>query len=61
MHQALAVEIQVMRGLNNRRTDKSHSGQGDMFASLAAQTGFVVKSKCRVVARTHAWNEGIGG
>lgn len=57
MNQTHAVDVQVIRGPNNRRTGKWHSEQGDMFAVAPAPTGFVVMPKRWVVERTHAWNE----
>lgn len=57
MQQKHEVEVQVMRGSNNRRTGKWHSGQGDRFAQAPAPVGFVVMPKRWVVERTHAWNE----
>ena len=50
-----AVQVQVIKGPNNRRTGKWHSEQGDLFAP--ATSGFVVMPKRWVVERTHAWNE----
>ena len=52
-----AVQVQVIRGPNNRRTGKWHSAQGELFASAPAPSGFVVMPKRWVVERTHAWNE----
>lgn len=57
MQQKHEVEVQVIRGSNNRRTGKWHSGQGDRFAQAPAQVGFVVMPKRWVVERTHAWSE----
>jgi len=57
MHQTHAVDVQVIRGPNNRRTGQWCSEQGDLFTVTPAPTGFVVMPKRWVVERTHAWNE----
>ncbi|RMU26756.1 ISPsy19, transposase [Pseudomonas avellanae] len=56
-HQLHAIDVQVIRGPNNRRTGQWHSEQGDLFSVEPVQTGFVVMPKRWVVERTHAWNE----
>lgn len=57
MHQTHAVDVQVVRGPNNRRTGQWCSQQGDLFTVAPPKTGFVVRPKRWVVERTHAWNE----
>nr|WP_258197854.1 transposase [Pseudomonas capeferrum] len=57
MHQMHAVNVQLIRGSNNRRTGQWHSEQGDLFTVAPAPTGFVVMPNRWVVERTHAWNE----
>ena len=52
-----AVQIQVMRGPNNRRTEEWHSEQGDLFTVAQVSSGFVVMPRRWVVERIHAWNE----
>ncbi|MBN4176445.1 IS5 family transposase ISPsy19 [Pseudomonas savastanoi pv. phaseolicola] len=56
-HQLHAIDVQVIRGPNNRRTGQWHSEQGDLFSVEPVQTGFVVMPKRWVMERTHAWNE----
>ena len=57
MQQTHAVDVQVIRGPNNRRTGQWHSEQGDLFTVAPVPTGFVVMPKRWVVERTRAWNE----
>lgn len=56
-HRMHAIDVQVIRGPNNRRTGQWHSEQGDLFSVEPAQAGFVVMPKRWVVEQTHAWNE----
>lgn len=57
MHQTHTVDVQVIRGPNNRRAGQWHSEQGGLFTAVPAPTGFVVMPKRWVVEWTHAWNE----
>ena len=57
MHQTHAVDVQVIRGRNNRRAGAMVLSARRAVQDNTCSTGFVVMSKRWVVERTHAWNE----